>query len=238
MCIPVFFNESLLPLSVQIISLHPSSPDKASNKNASLRDFVFGGGGAMWREKIMMSKADPRLLEDLCDILTGQNSHTPSLPPSTPSALPLSRSIAPQARRNAFQARENQPSRSSSSGPLRPRDVNVAPKASLGMAKTSAMVRTKERRMGTPTKGTGTRVPERKCTRKVSPQKGGAEAGPAREFSLSKDQQNVVDLVAEGKSVFFTGESVFQSASEMEAWFGSGWWDRRGGELDQVKQVV
>lgn len=151
----------------------------------------------MGREKIMMSKADPRLLEDLCDILTGENSHTPPLPPSAPSALPPSRSSGPRARRTAFQAQEKQPSRSSSSGPLRPRDVNV---------QTSAMVRAKERRMSTPTKSTGTRVPERKCTRKVSPQKGGAEVGPAREFSLSKDQQKAIDLVAEGKSVFFTGE--------------------------------
>lgn len=176
----------------------------------------------MGQEKIMMREADPRLLEELCDTLTGENSHASPLRRSAPSALPRSRSSAARVRRTrpvtAIQAREKQPSRSSSSGPLRPRDVNAASKASgsfstpsssLGVAQTSAMVRAKERRMGTPTKATGTRVPDRKCTRKASPQKGGAETGAAREFSLSKDQQKAVDLVAEGKSVFFTGERPF-----------------------------
>lgn len=65
------------------------------------------------------------------------------------------------------------------------------------------------RRMCTPTKASvGGRVPERKTTRVVSPPKGnGVPAAAARpkELALSEGQQRAVDLVADGKSVFFTG---------------------------------
>lgn len=71
----------------------------------------------------------------------------------------------------------------------------------------------KGRRMCTPTKASvGSRLPERKSTRMVSPQKNGGGGGSQiggeskKELSLSKDQQRAVDLVLEGKSIFFTGE--------------------------------
>lgn len=67
----------------------------------------------------------------------------------------------------------------------------------------------KERRMGTPTKAStgGSRVPERKSTRRVSPRKeASAAAGKKKEPTLSADQRRAVDLVLDGKSVFFTGE--------------------------------
>lgn len=58
---------------------------------------------------------------------------------------------------------------------------------------------------GTPTKSTGGGGGDvaHKSTRKASPKKG---TRAPREMSLSEDQQRVVDLVVEGKSVFFTGE--------------------------------
>lgn len=71
---------------------------------------------------------------------------------------------------------------------------------------------------GTPTKAVGgsdSGGVARKSTRKVSPKKG---ARAPRELYLSKDQQRAVDLVVEGKSVFFTGEREIKGVV-----------DRRGG---------
>ncbi|CAN0054694.1 unnamed protein product, partial [Scytosiphon promiscuus] len=53
----------------------------------------------------------------------------------------------------------------------------------------------------------GDASPARKSTRKVSPKKGAEErrrGGAQRELALSEDQQRAVDLVVEGRSVFFT----------------------------------
>lgn len=83
--------------------------------------------------------------------------------------------------------------------------------AAIGTSRDAGM---KGRRMGTPTKDSvGDRLPERKSTRRNSPQKnpGGGGNGVrggirTRGVMLSKDQQQAVDLVLEGKSVFFTGE--------------------------------
>ncbi|CAM9567827.1 unnamed protein product, partial [Hapterophycus canaliculatus] len=56
--------------------------------------------------------------------------------------------------------------------------------------------------------GRGGAGPARKSTRKVSPKKSAEERRRGcvpRELALSEDQQRAVDLVVEGRSVFFTG---------------------------------
>lgn len=86
----------------------------------------------------------------------------------------------------------------------------VAGGAPVGTSRDAGL---KGRKMGTPTKeSVGSRLPERKSTRRNSPQKNphgggsGVRGGACtREVVLSKDQQQAVDLVLEGKSVFFTG---------------------------------
>lgn len=83
------------------------------------------------------------------------------------------------------------------------------------------------RKMCTPTKASvGGRVPERKTTRKVSPQKGVPKAVAPPKLALSEDQRRAVELVAEGKSVFFTGESWGEEAG----WGGSGGKRGEGGK--------
>lgn len=58
----------------------------------------------------------------------------------------------------------------------------------------------------------GSESPARKSTRKVSPKKSVEErrrgGGSPKEMALSEDQQRAVDLVVEGRSVFFTGGCV------------------------------
>ncbi|CAM9643345.1 unnamed protein product [Ascophyllum nodosum] len=180
------------------------------------------------RHQIMMSEADPRLLKELCGILMGEEEpHPPPTPsnsdlPSRSSAartrtrprpgqakVVQARARPPSLGRGLLQARDINAPTSSKGGSLSPLLSSEKAKKFSGRVQTSASSRPpvalgKERRMGTPTKSECARVPERKSTRKFSPQKNGKPVPPA-ELPLSKDQQKVVDLVAAGKSIFFTG---------------------------------
>ena len=179
----------------------------------------------------MMSEADPRLLKELCGILMGEEEpHPPPTPsnsdlPSRSSAartrtrprpgqakVVQARARPPSLGRGLLQARDINAPTSSKGGSLSPLLSSEKAKKFSGRVQTSASSRPpvalgKERRMGTPTKSECLCVPERKSTRKFSPQKNGKPVPPA-ELPLSKDQQKVVDLVAAGKSIFFTGEPL------------------------------
>lgn len=162
--------------------------------------------------QIMMSEADPTLLAELCATLLGERVPGTHASPQTRDS-PRSR---PSSRENSSGSGRVTSKRTGprSVGPLRARDGNASPKFGLGGAGdgtgidgvASAVPGSKGRRLGTPTKSSlgGSRMPERKIMRKVSPQKKKVTAPKA--LSLSEDQQRVVDLVVQDRSVFFTGE--------------------------------
>lgn len=166
-----------------------------------------------------MSEADPGLLAALCAALLGEVM--------TPDPLGKnSGKVDNVGGQEKSSSRSTRTAASRRLGPLRARDQNVALQT-FGMGGTKANaegsgscsggviasaagvagVCVKGRRMSTPTTSTtGSCTPERKSTRRHSPQKGGSGSVKTKEISMSKDQEKAVDLVLEGKSVFFTGK--------------------------------
>lgn len=182
----------------------------------------------------MISETDPAILADLYATLVGEKDPTASRTSATKENDPGARSKLAHKRRTAplgVRDRNALASVSISKTKVSCRGKSLATETlktggdtgnasrdlgGRGSGTDTQGPRRKGRPIGTPTKGSvETLEPDPKAARRISPRKSPSSNGRG-DFRLSDDQQKAVDLVLDGKSIFFTGEYPAQRIASDE----------------------